>query len=40
VDPLITGKVLLKDIVPGGFERLAKDKSQLKILVSAHREYL
>jgi (R,R)-butanediol dehydrogenase/meso-butanediol dehydrogenase/diacetyl reductase len=40
VDDTITKKIFLDDIAKEGFEALENDKSQLKILITAHKEYL
>jgi (R,R)-butanediol dehydrogenase/meso-butanediol dehydrogenase/diacetyl reductase len=40
VDDVITKKIYIDDIAKEGFEALTADKSQLKILVTAHKQYL
>ena len=40
VEPLITGRIYLADAVGEGFQRLLKDRSQIKILVTPHRDWI
>jgi (R,R)-butanediol dehydrogenase/meso-butanediol dehydrogenase/diacetyl reductase len=40
VEPLITDRIGLKDSVEKGFKRLMKDRSQIKILVTPHEDWV
>lgn len=40
VEPMITGRIYLGDAVEKGFERLKTDRSQIKILVTPHQDWV
>jgi (R,R)-butanediol dehydrogenase/meso-butanediol dehydrogenase/diacetyl reductase len=40
VDPIITSRIYIEDAVKEGFDRLLQDRSQIKILVTPHKEWV
>jgi threonine dehydrogenase-like Zn-dependent dehydrogenase len=40
VDPVITSRVYIADAVGEGFDKLLADRSQIKILVTPHQEWV
>jgi len=40
LEPMITGRIYLGDAVEKGFERLKADRSQIKILVTPHQDWV
>jgi len=40
VEPMITSRVYIEDAIGEGFDKLMADRSQIKILVTPHKEWV